>query len=138
MGRCKICSTLTKQRKQAASKSDKMQIAEHHWHHIQNVKADSEHLTRTIHIAAEHAINPSPDGENQLLRFTIDGMDQLPSSENLFVEFLERSVPVTLAVVSVCHCLCFDHVFFTRLAILSHLRTPSSLQRTLTGGLGLR
>ena len=75
MGRCKICSALTEQRKQAASRSDKMQISENHWQHIQLVKADKEHMTRTIHIGEEHARNPNPDGQNQLLRFTIDGMD---------------------------------------------------------------
>ena len=74
--RCKECARLDEERLQATSEEEKAQVIAAKQFHIEAVQADRAVNTRGNSISEIHASKPSPDGCDQLLKCTIDGMDQ--------------------------------------------------------------
>ena len=74
--RCRKCAKLDEERLQAVTADEKHQLAMAKQAHIEEVKADRQVSTRGTHIAERDAANPTSDGYNQVLKVTIDGMDQ--------------------------------------------------------------
>ena len=74
--RCKICAALDERRMQATSEEEKAQVEEEKNDHINDVMASRNYSVRGNKQAVAHAGNPSQDGLDQLLKITIDGMDQ--------------------------------------------------------------
>ena len=74
--RCKECARLDEERLQAISEEEKAQVTAAKQFHIEAVQADRAVNTRGNSISEIHASKPSPDGCDQLLKCTIDGMDQ--------------------------------------------------------------
>jgi hypothetical protein len=73
--RCKICARLDEERTQAADPDERASLMEKKKEHIAQIMADREVGMRATKMAERDAKKPS-DGRGQLLRITIDGMDQ--------------------------------------------------------------
>ena len=74
--RCKICARLDKERTQAADLDERASLLEKKKEHIAQIMADRQVGMQATHIAERDARKPSADGRDQILRITIDGMDQ--------------------------------------------------------------
>lgn len=74
--RCTTCSRLSQQRKDAVTEEEHTAVVEAHAIHANKVKADRAVGTRTDMLSVEAAKHPSRDGLNQVLKVSVDGMDQ--------------------------------------------------------------
>ena len=74
--RCRVCAKLDEERVAAVSTAEKLQVAVAKKEHINQVKADRQVSMRGTKMAEQDARNPSSDGLNQIVKITIDGMDQ--------------------------------------------------------------
>jgi hypothetical protein len=74
--RCKICARLDQERLQAVTADEKARVGREKKAHIDQVKADREVHVRECRLSEQAAENPSVDGQDQVLKITIDGMDQ--------------------------------------------------------------
>ena len=95
--RCKTCARLDEERTQAADLEERALLLKKKKEHVAQIMADRNVGMRTTKVAERDARQPSADGRDQILRVTIDGMDQskfkmprnLASSADLF-EYLWR------------------------------------------------
>ena len=89
--RCKICAKLDEQRLQATTEEERANLAEEKNRHIKEIMMDREINMRINRIAEHDAENPTVDGLGQILKITIDGMDQAkfrcPRNLNSTAEF---------------------------------------------------
>ena len=74
--RCTLCAELDEFRKKANTEAERLQYQEDKSNHIKDIKADRSISTRGNKLSEEAVANPSTDGHQQVLRVTIDGMDQ--------------------------------------------------------------
>ena len=74
--RCKICARLDEERTQAADLEERALLLEKKKEHVSQIMADRNVGMRATKVAERDARQPSADGRDQILRVTIDGMDQ--------------------------------------------------------------
>ena len=74
--RCRICARLDEDRRQASTEEDKALAVAAKTTHIDEVQQDRAVNVRGNKIAEQAAASPTIDGFNQILKITIDGMDQ--------------------------------------------------------------
>ena len=74
--RCKVCAKIDEERRQATTIEERAAVRQEKKNHIDAIMADRAVSGRTNRAAEEHSKVPSVDGVNQLLKITIDGMDQ--------------------------------------------------------------
>ena len=74
--RCKECARLDEMRLQAVDDAEKAAVAEKKQQHIDEVMADRCLNVRGNYFSELDAKSPSGDGYGQLLKLTVDGMDQ--------------------------------------------------------------
>ena len=74
--RCKVWAKIDEERRQATTVEERAAVSQEKKNHIQAIMADRAVSVRTNRVAEEHSKVPSVDGINQLLKITIDGMDQ--------------------------------------------------------------
>lgn len=74
--RCRICARLDEERLQATTHEEKLAIVQKKKDHIGQIMADREVSVRCSHMSEKAAQEKSMDGMGQVLKLTIDGMDQ--------------------------------------------------------------
>jgi hypothetical protein len=74
--RCRVCAHLDQMRTEALSSEDKAEVTKQKMEHIRMVMADREVSVRANRTAERDASKPSSDGAEQIIKITIDGMDQ--------------------------------------------------------------
>lgn len=74
--RCRVCAVIDEERVQATSPDERAQVLKNKITHIQEISADRDVSVRGNRVAERDASQPSVDGINQILKVTIDGMDQ--------------------------------------------------------------
>ena len=74
--RCRTCAQLDEERLQAAGNDERFEVAAKKRKHIAEIMADRNVSIRGNRKAEKDAANPSVDGLGQILKITIDGMDQ--------------------------------------------------------------
>ena len=75
-GRCAICAELDEFSRKAITEEERLKYQEDKANHIKDIKADREVATRGAAMSEDAVAHPSGDGYGQVLRMTIDGMDQ--------------------------------------------------------------
>ena len=105
--RCKVCAKIDEERRQATTVEERAAVSQEKKNHIQAIMADRAVSVRTNRAAEEHSKVPSVDGINQLLKITIDGMDQAkfrpPRNFASSVEFDSCFRPQLHMVGTICH-----------------------------------
>ena len=105
--RCKVCAKIDEERRQATTVEERAAVSQEKKNHIQAIMADRAVSVRTNRAAEEHAKVPSVDGDNQLLKITIDGMDQAkfrcPRNLASSAEFDSCFRPQLHMVGTICH-----------------------------------
>ena len=74
--RCRTCAQLDEERLQAAGNDERFEVAAKKRKHIADIMADRNVSIRGNSTSEKDAANPSVDGLGQILKITIDGMDQ--------------------------------------------------------------
>ena len=74
--RCATCAKLSEERKKATDPETKDEVTRRHNDHVSKVMADRSVATRGAHLSEEAARKLTGDGANQVLKITVDGMDQ--------------------------------------------------------------
>ena len=74
--RCKICARIDQERVQATNLQEQADVVDTKARHIKEVMADRDVSVRGNRIAEKDAREASVDGIGQLMKITIDGMDQ--------------------------------------------------------------
>jgi hypothetical protein len=74
--RCKVCATLDEERVSAVTPAEKAEVATEKAKHIDSVSSDRQCSVRGTLLAEKDARKPTSDGVNQVMKITIDGMDQ--------------------------------------------------------------
>ena len=74
--RCKVCAKIDEERRQATMIEERAAVRQERKNHIDAIMSDRAVSGRTNRAAGEYSKVPSVDGVNQLLKITIDGMDQ--------------------------------------------------------------
>jgi len=74
--RCKECARLDEERTLATSTEERAEVSMRKRRHVDEVMADRQVSIRANRIAEQDAAKPTVDGIGQLLKLTIDGMDQ--------------------------------------------------------------
>lgn len=74
--RCNVCAALDEERRRAINPEDKQRVVNQKHMHIDSVNTDRAVHVRGNLLAEQDALRPTVDGVNQLLRLSIDGMDQ--------------------------------------------------------------
>ena len=105
--RCKVCAKIDEERCQATKAEERAAIANKKKKHIEAIMADRAVSVRTNRAVEEHSQLPSVDGLNQLLKITIDGMDQAkfrcPRNLASSAEFEACFRPQLHMVGTICH-----------------------------------
>jgi len=108
--RCKECARLDEERLLAVSTEERAEIARKKKEHIDGVMADRQVSMRANRIAEQDAQRPTVDGVGQLLKLTIDGMDQAkfrcPRNLKSSAEFDSLFRPQ----LHVCGCIAHGHI----------------------------
>ena len=73
--RCRICASLDQERSQTTSQAETADVI-HRKKHLMKVKRDRQLDVRTSFTAQQNAKHLNADGEGQVLKLSIDGMDQ--------------------------------------------------------------
>ena len=74
--RCRICASLDQERSQATSQAETADVIHRKKIHLVKVKQDRRLDVRTSFTAEQNAKHLNADGEGQVLKLSIDGMDQ--------------------------------------------------------------
>ena len=74
--RCKHCASLSEARIKAVNSDEKFEVQQQLRHHRDEVAADRQSGLRSNLISEDHSNAPSHDGMNQVIKFSIDGMDK--------------------------------------------------------------
>ena len=74
--RCKVCARISEERVRATTLQEKADIIDEKSAHVQEVMADRNVSSRGARMAERDAQSPTPDGQGQVLKVVIDGMDQ--------------------------------------------------------------
>jgi hypothetical protein len=105
--RCKVCARIDEERLQVTTAEERAAVAQEKKNHINAIMADRAISVRTNRAAEEHSKVPSIDGDNQLLKITIDGMDQAkfrcPRNLASSAEFDSCFRPQLHMVGTICH-----------------------------------
>ena len=74
--RCKVCAKLDEERVSAVTPAEKAEVATEKAKHLDSVSSDRQCSVRGTLLAEKDARKPTSDGVNQVMKITIDGMDQ--------------------------------------------------------------
>ena len=74
--RCNRCAELDEYKKKVITDAERLQYQVEKDNHIKDIKADRAVSMRGNRLSEEASLNPTTDGHQQLLKITIDGMDQ--------------------------------------------------------------
>jgi hypothetical protein len=105
--RCRVCAKIDQERVQATTTDERAAVAQEKKDHIRNVMADRVVSVRANRTAEQDAKQPTCDGIGQVLKITIDGMDQAkfrcPRNLASSAEFDACFRPQLHMVGTICH-----------------------------------
>ena len=105
--RCRVCARLDEERLQATSQEERLAVGERKLEHVNMVMADREVSVRSNMMAERDAKCWSPDGVDQTVKITIDGMDQakfkVPRNTKSTAEFESLWRPSLHVCGAICH-----------------------------------